>query len=135
MESLSAGVNHVTASFLYLQRDAIHLREKPYKLRYDPGEGIPRTNIKNERRDGITITDIRGNEEARFDERGYTWLRLESALSPEQFYDNDAVRTVYYQELRSLLHQLLNPSRIEILEHRVSKAADYAADSYRSGWI
>jgi hypothetical protein len=120
MELPSGKKNHVTASFLYLQRDAIHRQEKPYKLRYDPGEGISRTNIKNEKREGVVITDIRGNEEANFDKRGYTWMRLESALSPEQFYDKDAVRQTYYAELRNLLHQLLKPSRVEILEHTVS---------------
>jgi len=47
--------------------------------------------------------------------------RLESKLSPEDFYSEEQLKTVYYEELRELLKSKLGAQRVEILEHAVSK--------------
>jgi len=126
-----------TASFLYLEPDPKYVHEKPYKLRYDPGDGVPRTNVTNEKRNGVLIEDVRGQAEQPFEEKGFTWKTVKSALSPEDFYNEQKVQNVYYPELRKLLQKLLKPSRIEFIEHRVRLAegiADNAnSDGHRPG--
>jgi len=119
MSSTTVEGNHQVASFLYLEPDPRHEKEKPYKLRYEPGEGIPRSNVSNEKQDGIVVRDVRNEEQESLAERGYTWVNLQSALSPDEFYDETKVKEIYYAELRGLLQKLLNPKRIEILEHNV----------------
>ena len=123
MSSTTGEGNHQVASFLYLEPDPRHEKEKPYKLRYEPGEGIPRSNMSNEKQDGIVVRDVRNEEQESLAERGYTWVKLQSALSPDEFYDETKVKEIYYAELRELLQKLLNPKRIEILEHNVCYAS------------
>jgi hypothetical protein len=38
---------------------------------------------------------------------------------PEDFYDEEKVKRVYYEELKELLKSKLGASRVEILEHGV----------------
>jgi hypothetical protein len=110
-----------TTNVLYLKRDERYLYEKPYKLRYDPGEGISRTNCTNESKT-IEVRSLRGNEnQLTLDEHGFTWLELHSALSSDEFYKAEQVEKVYYAELRHLLKELLLPDRIEFLEHQVCR--------------
>ncbi|ORX98665.1 hypothetical protein BCR34DRAFT_640632 [Clohesyomyces aquaticus] len=87
---LSPNVSGVqTADVLYLKREAHHQHEKPFKLRYDPGEGIPRSNCTNESCN-IKIHDLRGNESsASLKSNGFAWLPLRSSLASEEFYDDE----------------------------------------------
>ncbi|KAF2727238.1 hypothetical protein EJ04DRAFT_506033 [Polyplosphaeria fusca] len=116
-----SGSDVQTAEVLYLKRDGIHAHEKPYKLRYDPGEGNPRSNCTNETRT-IEIRNLRGVEGmVTMEDDGFMWLPLQSSLAYDDFWDPARVREVYYNEIRQLLFETLRPSHIEILEHQTRK--------------
>src|ERR1700683_1083295 len=53
-------VKDVSSPLLYLQKDQIHESEKPYKLQYNPGGGLPHQNTAQESRGPILIQDLRG---------------------------------------------------------------------------
>ena len=106
---------------VFLRREEKHQTEKPYKLQYDPGEYLARTNCINEPTDHIIVHDIRGREkEFTFDVHGFEVSRLQSALASDEFYDEEKVKKVYYNELRNLLKSKFGAKRVEILEHGVS---------------
>lgn len=114
-----ASLDTQKAEVLYLKREAHHEHEKPYKLRYDPGNGFPRTNCANEPH-SISIQSLRGNEDRLTLERdGFAWLPLRSSLSPDQFYKAENVKSQYYSEIRSLIMDYLRPSHLKVLEHQV----------------
>ena len=111
---------HVLASTVQIQRDPIHEKEKPYELQYDPGEGFRRSNCKQDFHP-VLIQDVRGREhEFTFSKNGFEIVHLETSLPPEDFFDSDRVKSVYYKELETLLLKIFRPRRVEILEHLVS---------------
>ena len=110
----------VRTSLIFLKPDEKHQHEKPYRLRYDPGEAIPRTNCETQEQTNILVHDIRGAEENfTLDTHGFQVLKLESALLPEEFYDRERVKGVYYEELKELLKKTFGAERAEVLEHGV----------------
>lgn len=115
----SVGKEVQSAQVLYLKPDPLHFHEKPYKLRYDPGEEIPRSNCVNETQT-ITVKNLRGVEQhATLENDGFMWLPFHTSLTTEELYTPEVVQDRYYSEVRSLLFQHLGASRIEILEHQV----------------
>jgi hypothetical protein len=112
----------VVTNLIFLEKDSKHETEKPYKLQYDPGPGLPRWNCKNESHDGITIHDIRGKE-SKFtvENQGFEVAKLSTELSPEDFTDEDKVRKVYYNELKDLCKRRFGAQRVEVLEHGIRK--------------
>src|ERR1700750_1613222 len=94
----------VETELWFLQREDKHEAEKPYKLRYDPGEDVPRSNCTNELVHQITVHDIRGREgDFTIEREGFTVSRLVTKLTPEEFDDDKKIQEVYYAELRELL--------------------------------
>lgn len=112
-----------------MQRDELHQEAKPFKLQYDPGDDIPRTNCVNKTYDSVLIRDLRGCVRGfSFQKNGFSILRLESQLEPDEFYDQARVEKVYYPELQNLLRQYLGAKRVEVLEHLVR---DVVHDPYK----
>lgn len=112
----------VTSELVFLKRDPKHETEKPYKLQYDPGEDLPRKNCVDELRDGLVISDFRGQEkDFTLERQGFCVVKLESQLAPEEFDDDKKIRQVYYAELKMMLKRDLGARRVEILEHGVRK--------------
>jgi len=110
----------VLTDLVFLKRDSKFLTEKPYRLRYDPGGEIPRTNCETQVQTDVLVRDIRGSEaKYTLDRNGFQVLRLDSKLAPEEFHDRERVKDVYYEELRELLMQELGAKRVEVLEHGV----------------
>jgi hypothetical protein len=111
----------VLTELVFLRKESKHDTEKPYKLQYDPGEGLPRSNCINEAAKDITIQDIRGREhQFSLEKEGFVYRHMQSSLKPEEFYDENRVKKVYYKELQDLLMKTLGAKRVEILEHGVS---------------
>ena len=111
----------VVTELVFLRRESKHNTEKPYKLQYDPGEGLPRSNCINEATTDITIQDIRGREnQFTLEREGFAYRRMKSSLAPEEFYHEERVKKVYYQELQQFLMKNLGAKRVEILEHGVN---------------
>ena len=109
---------------VFLQRDAKHKLEKPYKLQYDPGSNsdIPRTNVVSKHYGPIMLHDFRVlKKPMTFEKNGFGVLDIETKLSPEDFYDEEKVRRIYYPELRALVLEKFKATRVEVLEHLVGR--------------
>ncbi|KAH7396720.1 putative CmcJ-like methyltransferase [Phaeosphaeria sp. MPI-PUGE-AT-0046c] len=112
----------VLTDLIFLKPDPKYAHEKPYRLRYDPGEAIPRTNCETKVQKNVTIHDIRGKEaEYTLHRNGFQVARLDSKLKPDDFHDRAKVKSVYYPELKELLKQTLGAQRVEVLEHGIRK--------------
>jgi hypothetical protein len=110
----------VLTDLIFLKPDSKYMHEKPYRLRYDPGDAIPRTNCETDVQRDITIRDIRGKEaDYTLNRNGFQVVRLDSKLTPEDFHDRAKVKAVYYQELKELLKRTLGAKKVEVLEHGV----------------
>ena len=107
---------------VFLEHDSRHRTEKPYKLQYDPGDEIPRWNCQNEPHNGIRIEDMRGREhDFSISTHGFQVMKLSSQLPAVDFYDDAKVKTVYYDELKTLLKASFRADGVEILEHGIRK--------------
>jgi hypothetical protein len=111
----------VKTQFWFLKREAKHIEEeKPFKLRYDPGPGIPRQNCSNESVGGITVHDIRGSEDKfSIENQGFAIGQLQTKMAPEDFNDDEKIKSVYYEELKEVLKERFGCQRVEVLEHGV----------------
>lgn len=110
----------VLTDLIFLKPDSRYIHEKPYRLRYDPGDAIPRTNCETDVKRDVTVRDIRGREtDYTLNRNGFQVVRLDSKLTPEDFHDRAKVKAVYYQELRELLQRTLGAKKVEVLEHGV----------------
>lgn len=115
------GVNDILTSLVHLRRDIVHQTVKPYRLQYDPGEVLPRTNCANETRQDILIRDLRSCDQGfTFERNGFDVLNLDTQLQVDQFYNTLQVKNVFYPEVRALLYEYFNDAkRVEIMEHQV----------------
>lgn len=110
----------VLTDLIFLKHDKRHITEKPYRLRYDPGDSIPRTNCETHVQKDVLIHDIRGSEDKyTLDRNGIQILKMESKLTPVDFHDRERVKEVYYAELEKLLKENFGAKRVEVLEHGV----------------
>ncbi|KAF2133131.1 hypothetical protein P153DRAFT_353543 [Dothidotthia symphoricarpi CBS 119687] len=117
-----ATAGDVLTDLIFLKPDPKYLHEKPYRLRYDPGGTIPRTNCETHVQRNVTVHDIRGREaEYTLDRNGFQIVNLESELAPDEFHDRAKVKSVYYGELKQLLKHTFGANRVEILEHGIRK--------------
>jgi hypothetical protein len=129
-------VQFLESHIAFLERDAKHKLEKPYKLQYDPGSNseIPRTNTVSKHYGPITLHDFRVLEKPMiFEKNGFCVLDMESKLSPEDFYDEEKVRRIYYPELQALILEKFKATRVEILEHLVGRPPNSEREPEVSG--
>lgn len=120
MDSTSDTTEKIAVEMVYLAHNSLYEREKPYKLYYDPGIEIPRSNCTNKIYDSICVRDLRTcGESISFAVQGFTVLEMESKLKASDFYDEARVKDVYYPEIKDILRQFFGASRLEILEHVV----------------
>lgn len=111
----------VFSNLLFLRKSELHNETKPYKLNYDPGDALPRTNTTNESCT-VSIRDLRERlNQFSYDRNGFTVLDMESKLRPEDFDDLVLVKTVYYREVQALLLDFFGATRVEIMEHMVNR--------------
>lgn len=114
------------ASLVYLKRDKKYDTEKPFRLGYNPGPGIARTNCETETRSGVTIRDLRALRpgDKSYEQSGFDVLSMQTKLTPNEFYDANRVKDVYYEELRVLLRSHFGVEKVEVLEHLVSEKGE-----------
>ena len=114
----------VTANIQYLARDGQHQLVKPYYLYLDYDSDLAPTNttaddqlvrIRNARSLGVASREM-------FSEWGFAQLRLDCPLIPEEYWDGEKVKEVLYPKYESTARFLFpNATRVEVLEHAVSK--------------
>ncbi|CAD6593797.1 MAG: hypothetical protein ASARMPREDX12_007672 [Alectoria sarmentosa] len=121
-ERAAANMKKIAVELVDLERRDLHQREKTYKLQYDPGNEIPRSNCIHKIHDSIIVRDLRlCRESVSFDLNGFTVLDMKSELKPGEFYDEVCVKDVYYSELKAHGSQI----RKRHPEFPVSTGGDY----------
>lgn len=121
MTTASIPNSQLTTDLFFLEKDEKHKSEKPYKLQYDAGDALPRTNTVNKEYGPIHLEDIRYAQKAlSFEKNGFAVVDMPSQMAAEDFYDASTVRGKYYAELKALLLIEFGATRVEILEHLVS---------------
>ena len=111
----------LSATLSFIARDVLHETEKPYELEYEPPDGIEKSNYTIEQIDGVQLHDIRpwkGN--LSLDREGFIVSDLHSSLHNEEFWDEQKLKTVFAEELRSHLIRILGARAIYFHECVVS---------------
>lgn len=91
--------------------------EKPYKLQYDPGKGIPQSNYQRKTYCNTPMKDSRKSKSIFiFDRNESTVLEMKFDLPPSDFNDDIKVKQVHYPELKTLIRKQLSAVRVDILQ-------------------
>ncbi len=122
LEDTRLALPYVEADLYYLSRMA----ERPRNYTFDPPPGVPRSNTVNEPR-RVPIYDVRGiASDVSLDRQGFGLLHHTSAV--RDFYDEAAVKQVYYPEAERLIAEATGASRVFIFDHTVRRRVTGADD-------
>lgn len=109
------------ASIHFLKRLSKYETEKVYELKYDPPPGLPKTNMCLERRDHITVEDMRHRESGlKIDERGYQIITLEDGLELIDYDDQASLLQHYFPLLAQKVKEVMLADRVQIFDYNVS---------------
>jgi hypothetical protein len=121
-----------TAAFLHLPGVEAGLRylepmsSKPRSLEFEPPPGVPRTTAVY-REHAVEIRDVRPVATTlSLDREGFQLLSAPTAVG--NFDDENAIRTKYYPETKSLLEQLTGASRVVVFDHTIRRRIPGATD-------
>lgn len=108
-------VQSINAELFFLSPD---LKEKPY-TKTTTGE----TNVVSVAHQ-VPITDLRSLSESELagfitDNSGFQWVKHESKLKGEDFFDEEKIKSEYYTEIDALLKKTLGARRTFIFDHTV----------------
>lgn len=114
--SVLADLPSVTASLNYL----LPMTDKPVNYTYDPPAGIPRQSGVSVAYE-VPIYDARSiAANLSLDREGFALVEQHSAV--QDFYDDEAVRRIYYPEAEELLKQVTGATRVVVFDHVVRNA-------------
>ncbi|CAD6584202.1 MAG: hypothetical protein ASARMPRED_001627 [Alectoria sarmentosa] len=106
-------------SLYFFARCYEHKTVKPYALRYQPDDDLPRTNFVAEKR-RIKVHDIRQNQtKLTFEKCGFQILSFPSSMSHDDFLDSYKIQSVYLKEVREMLKKALDAPHAYILDYAV----------------
>jgi hypothetical protein len=112
----------VHGEITYLARMA----EKPRVYTYDPGPGIPRTNMAPDVRK-MPICDMRPmGSEMSLDREGF--FLLEAPTEVSDLYDEEELRRVYYPEAERLVADVTGAKRVVVFDHTIRRRTPGVAD-------
>ncbi|CAN9437600.1 unnamed protein product [Alternaria alternata] len=112
--------NGVLESSLYFfARRPEYATIKPYALRYQPDDDLPRTNFVAEKR-RIKVHDIRkALSRLRFEECGFKIFHFEPSMSLLDYADPQKIRDIYLRELREKVKENLGASQVYVLDYAI----------------
>ena len=112
---------NISGTLGFLKRDEKYKSEKPYVLRYHPGEDIPNENILKEFVPNIPLYDIRNMvKPPRFDENGLQLRLIHTNMTYQDFNYDDKIKSVFLPEIRANLSDFFGTSNIQIFEYKVT---------------
>jgi hypothetical protein len=111
----------VLSSIHFLQRDPLYDSEKVFELKFDPPSGLPKSNMRLEKRDGIKIHDIRDQEaQYSFTRNGFSIMRADFGMPAKAFYEEHLLRQKYFPKLAHTVKEHLGASQVRIFDYNVS---------------
>lgn len=119
----------MNASISFMVPHAKHREEKPYAIQYEPHDPLPRINYEHEMISNIPVADIRmQSHPCSLRDEGFTVLTMESALTADEFIDEQKLKEVYAAEVRSLLTKHLGCSQVYF--HECVVGSQYPVSCY-----
>ncbi|KAL9079676.1 MAG: hypothetical protein Q9157_001452 [Trypethelium eluteriae] len=110
---------------VFLKRDSWPSNEKPYVLLYPPSDDLSQSNYTDEPVDDIPIHDMRPLiDEFSLDREGFMVGKLDSRLSYTDFANETKLRSVYADEVRRYLLNLLGARPAYIHECVIRQRGD-----------
>ena len=104
----------------------VPMPEKPRSYAFDPPNGEPRSNARYAPH-RVPIHDLRPHaSEFTLDNAGFALRRHDSAVP--NFWDEDAVRNIYYPEAERLLKQVTGADRVLVFDHTLRRRVPDADD-------
>jgi hypothetical protein len=102
------------------------MTERPRNYTFDPPPGVPRSNAVHEKH-RMRIYSVRGFEQdVSLDGEGFAVLRHASAVT--DFYNEDAIRNIYYPEAEQVIAEATGADRVFIFDHTVRRRVRGADD-------
>lgn len=115
---------NLISALWFLQRDSLYKTEKVYELKYDPPNGLPKTNMRLEQHP-VAIADIRKRQsEFSFSQNGFTIMTFNCSLSRDDFDDDEKVLSIYLPEAAHRAKLLLGADRVQVLDYVVRSYQD-----------
>ncbi|AEO67444.1 uncharacterized protein THITE_2088932 [Thermothielavioides terrestris NRRL 8126] len=110
----------VHATMYFLQRSSIYDEEKPYSLRFPPGDGLAQSNILREAH-LIQVASMRGRSDLRLETCGFEVMAFSSPLSYEDYEDANKIAHVLLPALCRKLKQHLSAQHVVALDFSVRR--------------
>ena len=111
-------VDNVRASLYFLARLPLYQSTKPFILHYDPGHGLPVTNIESEKHE-VIIRNMRSHDIS-YERCGFAYCRMSSATKYEDYDDKHAISTIHFREVETCVRELLGANFVKIIDFAVS---------------
>lgn len=109
----------IESDMYFLENDPIYGEEKPYSMRFYPGDVCPQSNIKRSKQ-RVVFNDMRTQEsKMQLDECGFEVLPMRSHMEYEDFGDRIKIENVYLKELAEAIKQRLGATYVHVIEHTV----------------
>ncbi|HEV8681040.1 MAG TPA: CmcJ/NvfI family oxidoreductase [Stellaceae bacterium] len=108
------------------------MAEKPYSYNYEPPEGVPARNTREESHT-VKILDARAvADRLSLDREGFVLLRRPTAA--KDLYDEAEITGVYYPECARVIKEYTGAKRVHVFDHIVRNAARMGKDSSVKGY-
>jgi hypothetical protein len=102
------------------------MRDKPREYAYEPPAGIPRSNVAIDPHT-VRISDMRPIAASlSLDREGFVLVAQRSAVG--DFYDEEALRRVYYTEAEHLVAEATGADRVVVFDHTIRRRIEGMAD-------
>lgn len=108
----------IESELCFLGRDPLYETEKPYSLRFDPLDDIPRHNLKIDSR-RVTIADARALN-ATAERNGFTLATIPTKMKYGDFENPKAIETTYALEVQNYLKTMFGARYARIIDYNVS---------------
>ena len=104
---------------IFFARDELWKHEKPYQIKYVPENGVPASNHRLEKREGIKITSMRGREDQfSIEKNGFAVFKLDQAPPYTDFNNRDGIRK-YLEIVAQSVKALLCADKVQIFNYGV----------------
>ncbi|KAL4939105.1 hypothetical protein BDV06DRAFT_225337 [Aspergillus oleicola] len=104
----------------FLARNDLFAHEKPYSMRYDPGNGIPQANVIRERHE-LTIRSMRNGGPFLLNESGFQVINLNSSMAYDDFWDHEKIQAIYLEEVKKAMKDNLGAKHVHVLDYAVRR--------------
>jgi len=108
----------IESELCFLSRDPLYETEKPYSLRFDPLDDIPRHNLKIDYR-RVPIADARALN-GTVERNGFTLTTIPTKMKYGDFETPKAIETTYALEVQNYLKTMFGARHARIIDYNVS---------------